>query len=159
MSRLIVFFALIACLLPAQEFRSTLTGRVTDPSGGVVAGAKVAAIEESTNTRYDTVTNADGLPGRSQLLMDMAEVMAERETIWLPFVRFEDRQALITDLGHAGRDYGLYYLLRGLAVAPAALAGGWVWQHNPGLPFMIAGALGLVGTCLYLIRSTGTAPT
>ena len=61
MSRLIVFFALLACLLPAQEFRSTLTGRVTDPSGGVVAGAKVAAIEESTNTRYDTVTNADGL--------------------------------------------------------------------------------------------------
>jgi MFS family permease len=69
------------------------------------------------------------------------------------------RKALITDLGHAGRDYGLYYLLRGLAVAPAALAGGWLWQHNPSLPFAAAGAIGLTGACLYLIRSTGTVAT
>jgi MFS family permease len=69
------------------------------------------------------------------------------------------RKALITDLGHAGRDYGLYYLLRGLAVAPAALAGGWLWQRNPGLPFAVAGTLGLLGACHYLIRSTGTAAT
>jgi MFS family permease len=69
------------------------------------------------------------------------------------------RKALITDLGHAGRDYGLYYLLRGLAVAPAALAGGWLWQHNPGWPFAIAGALGVTGACLYLIRSTGAKGT
>jgi hypothetical protein len=61
MSRLAGLFVIIACLLSAQEFRSTLTGRVADPSGGVVAGAQVAAIEESTNTRYETVTNTDGL--------------------------------------------------------------------------------------------------
>jgi hypothetical protein len=34
---------------------------VTDPSGAVVAGAQVAAIETETNTRYNTVTNTDGL--------------------------------------------------------------------------------------------------
>lgn len=63
MLRLIGVFAVTASLfsLTAQEFRSTLTGRVTDPSGAFVAGAQVAAIEESTNTRYDTVTNSDGL--------------------------------------------------------------------------------------------------
>jgi len=61
MSRLIASFVVLSCLLSAQEFRSTLTGRVTDPSGAVVAGAKIAAIEETTNTRYDTVSNADGL--------------------------------------------------------------------------------------------------
>jgi hypothetical protein len=49
-----------------------------------------------------SVTNPDGPPGRSQLLMDMAEDMAERETIWLPSVRFEDRQALLTDLQAKG---------------------------------------------------------
>jgi len=61
MSRLFVLAAVCASLLSAQEFRSTLTGRVTDSSGGVVAGAKVTAVEESTNTRYDTVTNSEGL--------------------------------------------------------------------------------------------------
>jgi hypothetical protein len=61
MSRLLGLLAVIACLLTAQEFRSTLTGRVSDPSGAVVAGAQVAAIEESTNTRYETVSTTDGL--------------------------------------------------------------------------------------------------
>src|SRR5215472_1734716 len=61
MSRLFVLAAVCASLLSAQEFRSTLTGRVTDSSGGVIAGAKITAVEESTNTRYDTVTNSEGL--------------------------------------------------------------------------------------------------
>jgi len=61
MSRLLGLTLLIACLLTAQEFRSTLTGRATDASGAVVVGAQVSAIETNTNTHYDTVTNADGL--------------------------------------------------------------------------------------------------
>src|SRR5439155_24620596 len=44
------------------------------------------------------VTNPDGLAGRSELLMNMAEAMAEREVIWLPAVRFEEHQRLVTDL-------------------------------------------------------------
>jgi MFS family permease len=64
------------------------------------------------------------------------------------------RKGLITDLGDGGRDYGLYYLIRGFAVAPAALAGGWLWQRNPALPFAVASAFGLLGTCYYLVKST-----
>jgi len=52
--------------------------RVSDPSGGVVAGAQIAAIEESTNTRYETVTNTDGqytfpllLPGTYRLTAEV----------------------------------------------------------------------------------------
>jgi hypothetical protein len=61
MLRLVGSIVIAACLLSAQEFRSTLTGRVTDATGAVVVGAKIAAIETETNTRYDTVTNSDGL--------------------------------------------------------------------------------------------------
>ena len=59
--RIFAFLILIAGLLMAQEFRSTLTGRVTDPSGAVVAHASVAAIKSDTNSRFETVTNAEGL--------------------------------------------------------------------------------------------------
>jgi hypothetical protein len=48
------------------------------------------------------VINTGGLPGRSKLLMDMAEVMAEQETIWLPMVRFEDSAAQVADLEAKG---------------------------------------------------------
>ncbi len=77
MSRLTAFVLLFACLLTAQEFRSTLTGIVSDPSGASVAGAKVTAIEESTNTRYETVTNSDGLYTFPLLLQGTYQLTAE----------------------------------------------------------------------------------
>src|SRR5436305_205051 len=61
MSKRLTVLALFACLCAAQEFRSTLSGKVTDPSGAVVANAKVAAIKTDTNSRFETVTNTDGL--------------------------------------------------------------------------------------------------
>jgi MFS family permease len=61
------------------------------------------------------------------------------------------RKALITDLGGGGRDYGLYYLLRGLAVCPAALVGGWLWLQAPWLPFVLSGAVGLCGVGFYVV--------
>jgi hypothetical protein len=56
-----VFLAAFAGSLTAQEFRSTLTGRVTDPSGAVVPGAKVTAIKTDTNTRFPSETTAEGI--------------------------------------------------------------------------------------------------
>jgi hypothetical protein len=44
----------------AQESRATVLGRVTDPSGGAVAGAKVRAINAATNTGGSSVTNEQG---------------------------------------------------------------------------------------------------
>ena len=60
-SRILISIAVFTSLLSAQEFRSTLTGRVTDPTGAVVPNAKIAAVETSTNSRFDTVSNSDGL--------------------------------------------------------------------------------------------------
>ena len=39
----------------------TLTGRVTDPSGGVIAGVKVEATNVETNVVFTGETNAEGL--------------------------------------------------------------------------------------------------
>jgi len=46
---------------------------------------------------------------------------------------------------------GLYYLLRSLAITPAALVGGLLWTITPALPFLAAGAIGLVGTVVFLL--------
>ncbi len=53
--------ALFSCVLQAQEFRSTLTGRITDPSGAAVPAAKVVATKTDTNTRFETVASTEGL--------------------------------------------------------------------------------------------------
>jgi hypothetical protein len=52
---------LILCLVSfAQEFRATLTGRVTDPTGAGVATAKVVARNAETNEQLDATTGAEG---------------------------------------------------------------------------------------------------
>ena len=59
--RSLVLAATFAALAGAQEFRSTLTGEVTDPSGAIVANAKVTAIKSDTNSRFEIVSNGEGL--------------------------------------------------------------------------------------------------
>jgi hypothetical protein len=62
MLRRILFFATVfASLSSAQEFRSTITGKVTDPSGAVVPNVKVIATKTDTNSHFETATNTDGL--------------------------------------------------------------------------------------------------
>ncbi len=51
----------LAPLAKAQVGTSTLTGRVTDPSGAVVAGVAVTITNTETNFRFSANTNEDGL--------------------------------------------------------------------------------------------------
>jgi len=55
---------LLLCLYPcasrAQTTNATVTGRVTDPSKTTIADAKVAAVNSSTNFRFETATNGAG---------------------------------------------------------------------------------------------------
>ncbi len=63
MSLSIVFFLVIllaAINLPAQTFRGTILGTVTDPSGAVLPGAKVTARNTGTGLERSTETSADG---------------------------------------------------------------------------------------------------
>ena len=54
---LVLLLALYPCALRAQTTKASITGRVTDPSKATIAEAKVAAINTSTNFRYETATN------------------------------------------------------------------------------------------------------
>ena len=60
MKRVVLLLPLMAALLPAQEFRSTLMGRVTDPAGLGIPNAKVTVIKTDTNTRTETVSGPEG---------------------------------------------------------------------------------------------------
>jgi MFS family permease len=64
-----------------------------------------------------------------------------RKALILEFVRPELR----------ARGVGLYYLIRSVAIAPAATVGGLLWKVAPGVPFLLAGAIGLTGTILFAL--------
>jgi MFS family permease len=64
------------------------------------------------------------------------------------------RKALILEFVGAdvrARGVGLYYLIRSVAIAPAATIGGFLWKSAPTLPFLMAGAIGLLGTTLFTL--------
>ncbi|MGH9620818.1 MAG: carboxypeptidase-like regulatory domain-containing protein, partial [Bryobacteraceae bacterium] len=53
------FFA-ISFSSPAQQVTAAITGKVTDPSGAPIAGAKVIATDTERGTQWPTTTNGDG---------------------------------------------------------------------------------------------------
>ena len=64
------------------------------------------------------------------------------------------RKAVIVDLAdpeRRGRTTGLYYLMRSLAITPAALIGGALWDVRPELPFLVAGVFGLLGALVFAL--------
>jgi len=57
---ILAFVVLAATSLVAQTFRGTVLGTVTDPSGAVVSGAKVAVKNVNTGLERTTETSTDG---------------------------------------------------------------------------------------------------
>ena len=57
---LVALLALSVIALFAQEFRGTIGGTVTDPTGAAVPGAKVVATEIRTGTKSPTVSDSSG---------------------------------------------------------------------------------------------------
>jgi len=63
------------------------------------------------------------------------------------------RKAMIVDFAKPqlrARTVGLYYLLRSLAITPAAAVGGLLWNLTPQTPFLIAGVFGIAGTLIFI---------
>jgi MFS family permease len=62
------------------------------------------------------------------------------------------RKAMIVDMASPhlrARTVGLYYLVRGLSITPAALVGGLLWKLSPQAPFVAAAAVGVIGTLVF----------
>ena len=57
---LILVMVLVPCLLMAQSFRGSIRGKVTDPHGALVAGAKITAKNAGTGLERSTVSGEDG---------------------------------------------------------------------------------------------------
>ncbi|MGB6482338.1 MAG: TonB-dependent receptor [Candidatus Acidiferrales bacterium] len=81
LSAAVIIMALFLALFPrwtqAQEFRATLTGQVTDPSGAVVPNATVTAVNDATKISYTAKTTGKGvyyipyvLPGSYTVTVD-----------------------------------------------------------------------------------------
>lgn len=58
---LLALLCVSAVGLFAQDFRATVTGTVTDPSGAVVPNAQVRAVNAATNAAKETQTDAQGV--------------------------------------------------------------------------------------------------
>jgi hypothetical protein len=57
---ILAFVVLAAASLAAQTFRGTILGTVTDASGAVISGAKIAVKNVNTGLERSTQTSADG---------------------------------------------------------------------------------------------------
>lgn len=72
------------------------------------------------------------------------------------------RKALIVDLASPnarGREVGIYYAIRGLAVMPMSIIGGLLWQLRPVIPFIASGLVAAVGFLQFIFwgpRATAT---
>jgi hypothetical protein len=77
--RQLCMLMVIAGVLAAQEYRSTVTGRIIDPSGAGVPNAKVVLVQGGTNARLEAVTDSNGiytlpmvLPGSYNLSLEVS---------------------------------------------------------------------------------------
>src|SRR6266481_5620709 len=55
-----LFLVFSSSVLRAQSTNASLTGRITDPSKGAIADAKIGAVRAGTNIQYETTTNTSG---------------------------------------------------------------------------------------------------
>src|SRR5262245_17141776 len=91
LGRIALLLLLPAVTAGAQEFRGSLTGRVTDSTGAALVGAAVSVKNVGTNIVNSTTTNDDGVynfpllqPGKYQLsVTQQGFKAAQRETIEL----------------------------------------------------------------------------
>ncbi|HTM49225.1 MAG TPA: TonB-dependent receptor [Bryobacteraceae bacterium] len=65
--------------LPAQDFRATISGQVTDATGAALAGARVKAVQRNTNQAIERETNADGFYTLTYLQPSTYDVEVTRE--------------------------------------------------------------------------------
>src|SRR6267143_2009997 len=68
--------AVSACTLSAQTGQASLNGHVKDPTGAVIPGVVVSAINQATNVSRSTVSNNEGIYSLPGLLPGMYRLNA-----------------------------------------------------------------------------------
>lgn len=101
-----------------------ITLELSSPTGGVVTASSIAGL---ALTFVVGGLREIGEPARKALIVDRSE----------PHLR--------------ARSVGLYYLIRSLAITPAAFVGGLLWDVAARAPFYVAGAIGAAGTLLFAL--------
>lgn len=76
---LLILTVFTSALSHAQVVGATLTGTVTDPSGAVIAGARLSVTNVNTGTTRAATTNAQGLYSAPNLVPGTYEVRAEAQ--------------------------------------------------------------------------------
>jgi carboxypeptidase family protein len=74
---IVIIFCSGAGAFAQQSGAATLSGRVTDPNGAVIIGAKVIATQNATGAKRETVTNNEGLYALTNLSPGEYEVRIE----------------------------------------------------------------------------------
>jgi len=69
----VIAFLVLACVALYGQ-GATVLGRVTDPSGGILAGAEITATQETTQVAVSTRTNGEG---QIDLLRYLARLQAQ----------------------------------------------------------------------------------
>jgi hypothetical protein len=72
--------SVVATVVFAQQAATaTLSGRVTDPNGAVIAGAKVTAAQKANGAKRGAITNAEGLYALTNLAAGEYEIIVEAQ--------------------------------------------------------------------------------
>src|SRR5262245_17715862 len=74
---IVVIFCSLTAVFAQQSGAATLNGRVTDPRGDAIIGAKVIATQKATGAKRETVTNSEGLYALTNLNPGEYEVTIE----------------------------------------------------------------------------------
>ena len=84
-----IFLAAISLspVVAQQAATATLSGRVTDPNGAVIVGAKVIATQKATGAKRETVTNIEGMYALTNLSPGEYEVRIEARNFPQALVR------------------------------------------------------------------------
>jgi len=80
----LIAFLFAAILCQAQEFRATLTGQVSDPSGAVIPGTKITATNIDSGTIYTGVTTGKGVYYINYVLPGVYTITAEAKALIWP---------------------------------------------------------------------------
>ena len=76
-SKVVVFLLLGAAVAAAQETRGDISGTVTDPQGGMIAGVTVTVTNVDTNVKTEVTTGANGFYLAPLLITGNYQIVAE----------------------------------------------------------------------------------